>query len=202
MRGYSYDIHRAIQALGYLQQKTQITDKLALIKLLFFADRYHLRTFGISMLEDKYIALRKGPVCSYTLDLINKKNYYRTLPAEERAYVDEKLSCNNRTVRIKNVSKKDLSKSALQAIDFSINNFSSFDPVDLVEIAHAYPEWKKFEEYLLENPTKSKSMDYADFFLNPSPDDKAIKQFLDGHDPFKTDEKFLEAEKEEFFKVK
>ena len=75
MRGFDFSTKRAVQALGYIQSKTEITDKLALVKLLFFADRYHLRTFCISMLEDNYKALRKGPVCSYTLDLINQSNF-------------------------------------------------------------------------------------------------------------------------------
>jgi hypothetical protein len=39
----SFNIEKIIQALAYIQRKIKITDKLKLIKILFFADRLHLR---------------------------------------------------------------------------------------------------------------------------------------------------------------
>ena len=201
MRGFEFSSKRAVQALGYIQSKTAITDKLALIKLLFFADRYHLRAFCISMLEDNYKALRKGPVCSYTLDLINKSNYYNSLPADEKKYVCENILCKNWNVTIKEHKTDSLSKSALQALDFAINNFSEFDSYDLVEIAHSYPEWKKFEDFLKKNPKNSKDMNYVDFFDNPSSNDSTIMEYFDGKDPFAMDEKFLKAAKQEYIKI-
>lgn len=201
MKGFEFSPKRAVQALGYIQSKTAITDKLALIKLLFFADRYHLRAFCISILEDNYKALRKGPVCSCTLDLINKSNYFNSLTEEEKKYVSENLLCNNWNVTVKEHNTTSLSKSALQALDFAINTFSKFDSYDLVEIAHSYPEWKKFEAFLKKNPKNSKDMDYVDFFDNPSSDDLTIREYFNGKDPFAMDEKFLEAAKQEYIKI-
>lgn len=201
MRGFDFSTKRAVQALGYIQSKTEITDKLALVKLLFFADRYHLRTFCISMLEDNYKALRKGPVCSYTLDLINQSNFYNTLSPELKKYVYENLICKNWNVTVKEHNIESLSKSALMALDFSIEHFSKFDSVDLVEIAHSYPEWKKYEDFLKKYPKNSKDMNYVDFFSNPSSNDSTIKEYFGGKDPFEMDERLLNATKMEYIKL-
>ena len=200
MKGFEFSPKRAVQALGYIQSKCFVTDKLSLIKLLFFADRYHLRAFCISMLEDNYKALRKGPVCSYTLDLINKSNYYNQLSRDEQNYVSENLSINGWNVTVKERNTDSLSKSALQALDFAIDNFSKFDPYDLVEIAHSYPEWKKFEDFLRANPQKSKDMSFVDFFDNPESDDSVIQEYFSGKDPYAMDEKYLAASKTEYLK--
>lgn len=201
MRGLGFSVKRAVQALGYIQSKTAISDKLALIKLLFFADRYHLRSFCISMLEDDYKALRKGPVCSYTLDLINQSNFYNTLSLEQKKYVYDNLVCKNWNVTVKENNIDALSKSALMALDFSIEHFSKFDSIDLVEIAHSYPEWKKFEDFFKKYPKNSKNMDYVDFFDNPSSNDSVINEYFNGKDPFEMDERLLNATKMEYIKL-
>ena len=46
MERQTFDYHKALQA--------SVSDKLSLLKLLFFADRYHVRHYGISMLMDNY----------------------------------------------------------------------------------------------------------------------------------------------------
>jgi len=201
MKGFEFNFRRAVQALGYIQEKTSITDKLSLIKLLFFADRYHLRAFCISMLEDTYIALRKGPVCSCTLDLINRSNYYFQLTQDEQVYVSKNVVTSGWNVAISERNTDLLSKSAIMALNFAIDNFSKFDPYDLVEIAHSYPEWKRFEDFLKKNPKNSKDMSYVDFFDNPKSDDFAIQEYFTGKDPFAMDEKFLTASKQEFLKL-
>ena len=153
------------------------------------------------MLEDNYKALRKGPVCSYTLDLINKSNYYNQLSKEDQDYVSNSLKLNGWNVIVNEHNIDSLSKSAIQALDFSIENFSKFDPYDLVEIAHSYPEWKKFEDFLKQNPNKSKDMSFIDFFDNPESDDFAIMEYFSGKDPYAMDEKFLKASKVEYLKL-
>lgn len=108
--------------------------------------------------------------------------------------------CSGWNVTVKERNTDCLSKSAVQALDFAIDNFSQFDPYDLVEIAHSYPEWKKYEDFLKANPHKSREMSFIDFFENPKAGDSSIQEYFLGKDPFLMEDKYLEATKAEYLK--
>jgi uncharacterized phage-associated protein len=56
---------KAAQALNYFaRQEGGSINKLKALKLLFFADRYHLRKFGRPVSECTYFAMAHGPVAS------------------------------------------------------------------------------------------------------------------------------------------
>src|ERR1017187_5950956 len=56
---------KAAQALNYFaRQHGGSINKLKALKLLFFADRYHLRKFGRPVSECTYFAMTHGPVAS------------------------------------------------------------------------------------------------------------------------------------------
>lgn len=198
MEGQTFDFHKALQSMYYLQSKAHVSDKLSLLKLLFFADRYHIRHYGISMLMDNYCAMSLGPVCSKTYDLIKKGLYYDGLIDSEKAFVDSNLSCVNDTVCVKDTGTDELSVSDKEAMDFSIRNFAKFTPYDLIQITHAYPEWNRYR-YLLENHiSASENMDYKDFFDDSEDDNEYIVKYLNGKDPFADDKEILAAMKQEY----
>ena len=89
----NYREEKVLQALYYLQAKTHIMDKMSLVKLLFFADRFHVRNFCIPMLCDSYTAMRQGPVCSKTYDLIKKGQYFDYFPEQKQKIVEKNLTC-------------------------------------------------------------------------------------------------------------
>ena len=195
----NYRVEKALQALYYLQFNARVTDKMSLVKLLFFADRFHLRNFCIPMLCDSYTAMRQGPVCSKTYDLIKKGQYFDYLSEAKQKFVAENLSCDKETVvTVCDTGDDYLSKSDKMALDFAIGNFGTFDRKDLSKISHAYPEWNKFKTVLETEFSNAEEMSYVDFFDNPQPNDGYIKKFFNGTDPFKDDEESLKAKKEEF----
>src|SRR5450756_1986162 len=56
---------KATQALNFLaRQSGGRINKLKALKLMFFADRYHLRKFGRPVSECAYYAMTHGPVAS------------------------------------------------------------------------------------------------------------------------------------------
>ena len=198
MEGQTFDFHKALQSMYYLQSNSHVSDKLALLKLLFFADRYHIRHYGISMLMDNYFAMSLGPVCSKTYDLIKKGLYYDGLIDSDKAFVDNNLSCVNDTVSVKDTGTDELSVSDKEAMDFSIRNFAKFTSYDLSQITHAYPEWNRYR-YLLENHiSASENMDYKDFFDDPEDGNEYIVKYLNGKDPFADDKDILAAMKQEY----
>ena len=64
-----------------------------------------------------------------------------------------------------------LSDTDIEALDFSINNFSKFSSKELVRISHLYPEWKRFEEELTKINT-SYPIQIDDFFSEITEDTK------------------------------
>ena len=198
----TYREEKALQALYYLQSKTHITDKMSLVKLLFFADRFHVRNFCIPMLCDSYTAMRQGPVCSKTYDLIKKGQYFDYLPEQKQKFVAKNLTCENETVvTVCDTGDDYLSPSDKMALDFSIEHFSAYDRKDLSKISHVYPEWKRFKTILETEFSNAEDMSYADFFDNPSPNDRYLKKYFNGKDPFEDDAEALKAKKEEYESV-
>ena len=57
----------------------RIDSHITLFKLLFFADRYHLRMYGSTITRDKYVAMEMGPVPSMTKTLVNTPREGATL---------------------------------------------------------------------------------------------------------------------------
>ncbi|MBQ6567369.1 MAG: SocA family protein [Treponema sp.] len=198
MHGAKFSVRKTLQALYYLQRKSNVSDKLALLKLVFFADRYHIRNYGISMLQDNYCAMNLGPVCSKTYDLIKKGLYYDGLTEDAKKLVDASLFCNRDVVDVKDTGDDLLSVSDKEALDFSVENFGSFSAYQLSEITHAYPEWSRFHEILDSHISSSEEMDYADFFGDPEKGNCYIEKYLAGKDPFADDVSVMNAMREEY----
>lgn len=161
------DYEKTTQAINYIARKSggQI-DKLKTIKLLFFADRYHLRKFARPVTNDNYLAMELGPVGSGAKDIIDQTIY---LPKRVKAYAVKFLEKNDNTVKSKeDVAMEVFSKSDIEALDFTWDNFGKFTGFQLKDISHKYPEWKKHEETLRAG-ILSMQMDYLDFFDDPNP---------------------------------
>jgi len=80
----------ATQALNFfaLRSGGQV-NKLKALKLVYFADRYHLRRFGRPITGDEYLAMPFGPVASGAKDLTEMSEF---LSEEERTYGEEFLA--------------------------------------------------------------------------------------------------------------
>lgn len=164
-----FDHKKATQAVNYLVRKEggQI-DKLKLIKLVYFADRYHIRRYGRPIANDAYIAMPLGPVASSVKDIVEFSDY---LDVAEREYATTYLGrggLENIVVSILDVDTDVFSKSELEALDFAYNEFGNNSAPDLVNITHRYPEWDKFKSALDSKETTRELMSYSDFFKNPS----------------------------------
>ena len=164
-----FDYKKATQAINYLTKKEggQI-DKLKLIKLIYLADRYHLRRYGRPMANDTYFAMRLGPVGSSVKDIAEMSSQF--LDDEERNYAGKYIArgaINNTVVSIANVDSDVFSKSEIEALDFAYNEFGNKSESTLVGITHRYPEWTKFKSALESKETTREPMSYSDFFKDP-----------------------------------
>ena len=156
---------KAAQALNYFaRQDGGSINKLKALKLLFFADRYHLRKFGRPVSECAYFAMKHGPVASEAKHIAEEAGQ---LPPKALAYarkfVRKKDDYDCATVA--DVDPSVLSASDREALDFAWRNFGRFSQFQLRDITHHYPEWKRHADKLAN--TKRVPMDYTDFFKEP-----------------------------------
>jgi len=183
------DSNIILECLYYLSKKmNKDIDKLASIKFLFFADRYHLRKYGRLISEDTYYALPHGPVASNSLNILNDIMNGNNAGAD-KVYINRKTA--NSFIAVDNNYELDyLSSSDIEALDFSIENFAHYDTWTLRDLTHEYPEWKRYKNTLEGNLSKREKIQMNDFF-----EDADIK-----NDPYSIiDNEIVELSKDLYF---
>ena len=137
-----------------------------MLKLVWLADRFHIRQYGRPILNDVYFALPFGPVASNTKNLAEQSEF---LPESEQGYRDGCLdvSVKNTIRSLQPFEASPFSPSDIEAMDKVYAAFGDLKPMELSEVSHQYPEWKRFESDLKNGPYSRFSMSYADFFLDP-----------------------------------
>ena len=67
------DTKNIIQMLYYIiKNGKKPYDKVSLLKLVFFSDRYHLRKYGRSIFHDTYYSMKYGTGASNVKDILSK----------------------------------------------------------------------------------------------------------------------------------
>ena len=164
-QGFPY--RKATQALNFFAVKENGSiDKIKALKLIWLADRYHLRQFGRPILNDTYFALPYGPIPSNTKDLAEASEF---LPRSEEGYRDQCLDVTVKN-KIRSLAAFDgspFSASDIEAMEQAFAAFGSLKPMELSELSHIYPEWKRFESDLKFGPNSRYAMSYLDFFQDP-----------------------------------
>lgn len=67
---FQFNESKAVEALVFVAQRWPGITPFYLSKVLFFADRDHLREYGRPVLGDSYIAMDAGPVPSRVYDIV------------------------------------------------------------------------------------------------------------------------------------
>lgn len=159
-----------------IQRGNREYDKISLLKLVFFADRYHLRKYATSISNDTYYAMKHGAVASNVKDILDlnfeseeeEKYFWYHLKTEKIKKNENNISTYKINQKIEKLEM--LSQTEQEALDFALKNFGNKETFELANLTHEYPEWSKFEEVLKNGFTRQK-MNIEDFFL-PSKDDK------------------------------
>ena len=154
------DYEKIIQAVNFFARKSsnQLT-KLHILKLIFFADRYHMRMYGRMITNDNYLAMQYGPVASATKQVIE----FISIPDQYSEYAAAYLKPKNdlRIYSQKDVERDVFSETDIEALEVAWKITETVK--NLVKYSHEFPEWKKHEEKL---KIFSRSwMALEDFFL-------------------------------------
>ena len=168
MCGYlEFNHKKATQVLNFLANMAGGSiDKLKAIKLIYFADRYHLRKYGRLITNDEYYAMKLGPVASGVKDIADMSTF---LGDEESEYAKKHLVITKdnliKSVTDDNNYDKVFSKSDIESLRFAWEKFGKLAGNFLVEMTHKYPDWKKHELKLKTNSRVK--MNCEDFFEDP-----------------------------------
>lgn len=154
---FNFNLEKAIEVILWLSKQKVGMKYHTLLKLLFYAEEYHLNKYFRPIVGDSYVAMAYGPVASTMYDLLKKEE----LVIE---YFDGELPFDNSNKKITplrepNLSK--LSKSDVEALEYSWNEFKNYDFTSFVDKTHQHPAWLKARVNCFSN---NPLMNYADFF--------------------------------------
>ncbi|MGO1991979.1 MAG: Panacea domain-containing protein [Corynebacterium sp.] len=185
---------KTAQALNFLIQTSQGdsqsvdgTNILKLVKLLWAADRYSLRSVGSTVTGDRYSAMTYGPVASGTYSLLASTRPKAEIssfvhPVDAEAWREMFQTVDHSVKVIGGLSDDELSAADIMMLEKAYAAFRGSAKFTMAEdISHRYPEWARHSRVLANHKT-SKPITMTDFFEDPE------------NDPyFKQDEEVLEA---------
>ncbi len=153
---------KIVQTINFFAGKMngRIISKLDMLKLVFLADRYHMRKFGTMITKDTYLAMDLGPVPSVTKKIAEHK--FRGLDPI-KGYAENFIETINkdRISSKRSFDPNEFSTSELEALNSAFLVFQQ--EANIVKYTHRFPEWKKFQRELRKGSRKEK-MNLLDFF--------------------------------------
>jgi len=165
---FNFDHKKATQGLNHfaLKEGGQI-NKMKALKLIYLADRYHLRKYGRLITNDSYFAMSYGPVPSGVKDIAEAGDF---LGESEKEYSSRFIeSIDNLTLKsINAVDDSVFSESDTEALTFAWQKFGNLDQFQLAELTHYYPEWERHKKAL--EVDSRIQMNLEDFLNDPASD--------------------------------
>ena len=166
---------KATQALNFFAQKKDgKINKMKAIKLIYLADRLHLRKYGRPIVGDVYFAMKLGPVGSQAKRVAELD----TMPDDAFSYAKKYIKPTDEKKQFVSLQPVDMdlfSKTDLECLESVYKAFSDKDQFELAELTHQYPEWTKHER-ALKAGKKSVRMNYDDFFSDTGKGDPLFAQ--------------------------
>lgn len=162
---------KATQALNFLaRKKNGKINKMKAMKLIYFADRLHLRKYGRPIVGDIYWAMKLGPVGSRTKNIAELSDIPEEIFLYAKKYIQPADDKKQTFISLKPEDLSIFSKTDIECLESAYDKFSDKDQFELAEVTHQYPEWAKHKKEL-DSGKKRVKMDYNDFFKNSSKDD-------------------------------
>jgi hypothetical protein len=162
------DTAKIIQSLAYIAWKIDkdgMNDMKA-YKLLWLADRYQLRTAGISVSGDTYYAMPHGLVPSDAKCILEGENTKLQNDSEYcKQYI--KIIDKHHYAVVSAPDTDQFSESDISVLDKIIAQFGSCSAKYLSELSHKFPEWTYYQGMLADKDTKNSYRVNIDHFFEP-----------------------------------
>ena len=166
------DTKKIIQALTYLAGKEdgKVMDNMKAYKLLWLADRYHLRQTGRTITGDAYYAMPYGIVPSDAKCVLeNAKTKMRNPKGYKDRYIANKG--NHQFMALTDADLQVFSDSDQEALDKVWEAFGSMDALELSNLSHQFPEWTFYRDLLNDREQKNSYRIDLDHFFEQGPSD-------------------------------
>jgi uncharacterized phage-associated protein len=163
---FRFDPHKFVNAVAYLACRCADATKMKVSKLLYFADKEHLLSYGRPISGDRYIKMEFGPVPSAGYNLI--KHDERASP-ENQDLFDHLIEVRGSDiVAIGKPDLRYLSETDIEVLDDILSRYGSMTAANLSKLSHREPAWQ--------NAEMNAEMDYRLMFA--SPDAAAIRDLV------------------------
>ena len=169
-----YSTKKIIQALAYIayQQPCHKVNSMKAYKLLWLADRYHLRQFGRTITGDVFYALPHGVVPSDAKNIVEHLATHR--PTDE-SYRDKYIKRLGK-YSYQAISEPDVmefSDSDQEALDKILQVSGTLDQYQLEELSHKFPEWLAYKAKLEAEGTPKAYKINIDYFFDEANEDQS-----------------------------
>lgn len=153
---------KALEVILWLANKQPGIDFHSILKILFFADVYHLNEYGRPIIGDTYNALPYGPVAQTTYDILKNDPLARDALGESELPFDV---YNGFQVRAKrNPDLDEMSESDIEALENAFEEYGHLDFRGKTDVSHAHPAYRnaeargvqrmQYEDFIKESPRK------------------------------------------------
>lgn len=179
-----FNYKKSVQAFNLLAHlEGGMINKMKALKLIWLADRLHLRIYGRPIISDRYVAMKHGPVASSSRDILegNSRSFTDDVIGYASGFI---LPVNKEYRSVADVDEKVFSRTDIDCLKRVYESFGNMDKYDIRDFTHLFPEWSDPQSKGL----KAIPMNYEDFFKNTS-------QYIE---LFDQDEELLELSKEAF----
>lgn len=137
MSGFQIDIEKAKAVVLYIAEKLGETDFLRVFKILYFAEKEHLATYGRPIVGDTYIAMKNGTVPSFIYDALKYARGNGTYSPSFDGIVNAiKIKSHHTFEATEKADLEELSKSDLLCLDNSIKENRNIEFGVLSEKSH------------------------------------------------------------------
>ncbi len=158
---FPFDPYKLANAVAYLAERCTEATKMKISKLLYYADKEHLLTYGRPITGDRYIKMEYGPVPSMAYSLMKHDD---RASAEDQALFDERIAIDG--VKISVAAAPDLrylSETDIEMLDLVIARYGDMTPATLSTLSHREPAW--------EHAQMNREMDYRLMFAGAGADE-------------------------------
>jgi uncharacterized phage-associated protein len=168
------DTKKIIQALTYIayQQPGHKINSMKAYKLLWLADRYHLRQYGRTITGDTFFALPHGVVPSDAKNVVEHQATH--IPTDEK-YRDKYIKRLGK-YSFQAITEPDVmlfSDSDQEVLDKILQVYGALDQYELEKLSHKFPEWLAYESKLrAEGTPKAYKID-IDYFFDEAKEDNS-----------------------------
>ena len=159
---------KIVECILHLTTKGLELTSYRVVKLLYLADREHLRQFGRPISFDRYVAMENGPVASFAYDLMKGRAKVADLP-----FSLVKLGGLDYAEDPKRaVNRKLFSRSDIEILDETCSKYGKWTFKQLYKETHQHQAYDK----AWKNRTgKADAMRFEDFFEGMDNLDKLVE---------------------------